>query len=708
MALSDYDVLTYGYGAGLAAIKLKHFSATDAPTFAPRISSSQTETDLDGTLHYTFPVDHGFNHKYDEDNKNYRVFGNYNTVDGNLYPNLPFSSISTGSTYTGLTYNWSAKTSTHKASYLAYRENATNKIYQIDTAGTLTALSPPAAVSAASLAITGITPHKTYLYFGFNNATLSANAYRYNIPAGTWQDITGAIYKFASLRNRLYGVQISGEVWSVTNEEAAGAATYTSITKAGPWNAAWDQVLEVCTFNGAIWITKQSGLYRFDGVDAIRIFDHRLDYMTEHQGALYFLHAGWLTRFNGSLYEKIKYFGSAEPIQDLQSHSGNLYILTAPNVTDFKFGGHSGTDGTIDNRIFEFDGVNFRVIYEADETTSLKLLSSVGDRLLMPTAPNGSFAASIKQLNFADRYKAKSSAAPDPYIITADFDGSLPNIIKLLRSVEVDVANADSSSSISITYERFINGTWSSVSGTLAIASLNAKRNIVRLPDDFEPNIFERLRLKVELNAAVASSISLTSFTIHYTLHPTRKKDFTLTIPIFNDDEPTESLTSPLGMEHESYTVTHANAKNYYFEELFAPDNGHFYLTSPDYSVLHAAELASDTAMIVKGAFGHSTTTRQQLALIVDPDDISTYEVISYSVSSMIGHNTTSLSFVTRGLANTVALDWDAGSYIYPLYEIGNSRVLTDIIDLSPTSAIVTSNGSKQVQRELTVKLTEV
>ena len=114
---------------------LDDLTISEVEPFVPRISESREQTDLDTTLLQTFPVTHGFSKTMSDDNKNYRVVGNYNPVDGNLYPKLPYSSAgSTGATHTGSSGYVSAKVSTYNATYIAIRDSTVNRLYKITSA----------------------------------------------------------------------------------------------------------------------------------------------------------------------------------------------------------------------------------------------------------------------------------------------------------------------------------------------------------------------------------------------------------------------------------------------------------------------------------------------------------------------------------------------------------------------------------------------
>ena len=313
-------------------------------------------------------------------------------------------------------------------------------------------------------------------------------------------------------------------VYSVTNETAASAATYTLLKAVGPSEPDTDRPNAFVEFNGAGWIAKNSGLYRFDGADVVKVFPGQCLLLTAHQGALYWHTNGWLYRFNGSLVEKLQYFGNAEYIIDIQSHLDSLYVLTSTNATDYKFAG-SDADGTIDNRIFEFDGANFRVIFEEDLVVPINMISSVGNYLVIATGSSVSAACSANLINFADRYKVTTSTSQTAYIITADFDGGLPNIPKLLRRIQVDVDNTSTTTRATIQYQRFIGSTWSDWSTAEPFsfsASTTAGTSTINIPTSSlvsttNRSLFNRSRVKVTIDGtATGLSFALKGGTNQY------------------------------------------------------------------------------------------------------------------------------------------------------------------------------------------------
>jgi hypothetical protein len=54
-----------------------------------------------------------------------------------------------------------------------------------------------------------------YLVVVTQSASLSVNTYRFDMVAGSWQDVGGSVNRIAVLRGRLYGVQANGNIWTV-------------------------------------------------------------------------------------------------------------------------------------------------------------------------------------------------------------------------------------------------------------------------------------------------------------------------------------------------------------------------------------------------------------------------------------------------------------------------------------------------------------
>lgn len=714
-----YPVFLYSSGdTSLTAFMPSSLSVSEAESFVPRISESKGETDLDGTLHYTFPVNHGFSKVVSDDNKNYRVAGVYNPIDGTLYHSLPYSTLSTGSSYTGTNFSYTAKAQTHLGSYVAARENGVNKLYETNGTPTNTSMTLPAGLSGATTSITGITFHKNYLFLGVQTQAAAANSYRYNIVTSTWQDITGTIFKFGAIRNLLYGVSIHGTIYSVTNEEVAGAATYTLITNAGPTaHASWDYVLNVVSYNGALWISKLSGLYRFDGTSAVQIFTFRPDILTEYNGALFFMYNGWLCRFNGSLFEKLQYFGNSERVVDLQPHANNLYILTAPNISSYKFGG-SSNDGSIDYRVFEFDGVNYRVFTEEDSVIAAGMLSSVGDHLLMPMIPNATFSNSVYSFNFANRYTARAAGAMTPYIITADFDADLPNIEKLLRSIEVDVDHAGASDTVTIQYEPYSVDDWIGYSAPITFNPYNQFRNKQIYPptyalDPVPITRFRRIRLKVKLNSAAASNASLKSVTIHYTVHPRRRRRFNMSFDVIGNDDAMNKQVALDGTDITASAISDMYAINHF---LGTTVYGGSYLIGPEMTKLYSDVTSGATSIYVSSDFMwnyesiYTYSSNNDLALFcIINSSTHAFEIFSVSDITTSG-SSKKIDVFDRGMFGVQAKAFTAATpcYVFPLVQIGNSRLISDSIIVQPENFPESSVGSRHIKRRLNIELTEL
>lgn len=689
----------------------------EADNFAPRITSTRGETDLDSTLHHTFDLTAGFNKLFTEENQNYRVFGHYNELDGTLYPSLSWSTFSTGSSYLGSNAWWSAKCTTHMASYVAFRENGTNKLYRVTASG-VTAVTLPAAISGASVEITSLLFHKGYLWVAGENSSNYFNLHRYNIAANTWQDVSGYGVFWFKLRDNLYHINRTSGIYLGSNLESSGSASWTLLKIAGASNPTTDLPVAALDWNGAAWIAKRSGLYRFDGVDVVQIFDFYPQYLTPYNGALYFVTNGYLYRFNGSLLEKIQYFGSADQVTDLQMHLDRLYIMTVPDTATYKFSG-SSNDGTVDTRIFEFDGVHFRVIDEVDESAAVFKLASVGNLLLVLLGSSTSTSSGVRYYDFSKRYQATTAGAVKSYIITADYDGDLPNITKLLRRVQVDLDNPASTDQVTLQMQRYLDGDWSSWSSvfTLTPSASSDQANTFTFPlrsdlTTATAATFEKIRLRVSLvPTATGSTASLRSVTLHYTLHPRVRSKVTATFNItgsatFDAKTALDGTANPLTAAEEYYLL----------RQMFVPSAyGGTLLLGVERARLHTAvtTITQDLIDVTPDfyiSFRDAAAANQAYSPMVALVDFTNSKIEVVRVSSIEQQADKSVLHVHyRGDYRTTKQTFTTDTtHVFPVMPIGRQRLISDEIITQPEVIEPDPTITRQIQRRVTIEMTEL
>lgn len=714
--LARYPFLLYkpedaAFPVGVAAEGL---TISEADTFSPRITSTRGETDLDSTLHHTFPVNNGFNKNFTEDNQNYRVVGNYNAVDGNLYPKLPYTSLSSTSTYLSSDTSWTARATTYNALYIALREGSTNALYKITNAGVASKITLPAAISGSASPITSIVFHKNYLFVAGETASATYfNLHRYNITANTWQDVSGFGVFWFKLRESLYHINKSSNIYLGSNLEAAGSATWTAIKVAGVSDQNTDLPDSALEWNGAAWIGKQSGLYRFDGVDVVQIFDKYPQFLRSHQGALYWVTSGWLYRFNGSLIEKLQYYGASERVIDIEPVASNLYILTSVDVSNYVYGGKDSS--VVLHRIFEYDGASFRVFDELQVVVTT--LASVKDLILTGYRATTYVAAGFYKHDLESRYKVTTSTSQTAQILTADFDGDLPNIRKQLRRIQVDLDNALAADSITAEFQRYADGVWSAFSAPYTLFPIDSTyaMNIFTFPargsvTTAHYTVFEKIRIKLTLSPSVGSSVSLKSLTVHYTLHPRTRTKIIATV-LVSGDNPLEAKTNFDG----SRTSLSANKENYELRQYLLPSvRGGTLLLGLDRAKLHTAVSTTGqmTIRVTPGFylnFYEATTSRNESPLVALVDSVnSKIEIVRISAVTQYA-SYTELTVHYRGEYRTVAQTFaTATTHVFPVMPIGRQRLVSDQVVTQTKVMEQDENATRQIQRRLTIEMTEL
>jgi len=710
MTKPPYDIFLGNIGE-MYGYKTSGFIRDAAPLIAPRFGSAANgQTDLDLSKIATLSdVEGGMFQQFWEDSKKaLRVRGIYNPVNKRLHPTLPSQSTSGYTSFTG-TQVVTAEVSGFGTSFFATRDGSTNKIHRVDSAGVVTTLTIPAAISGSTCSITGLSLHKQYLFIsGMDSATVTFNLHRMDLAALSFQDLGGAFRHTRPLNGVLYGIQSESDFYVITNETIAGAATYTYVKRYGVGSSQISPVRDFVEYNGALYFTKAEGIYRYDGVDARLVIPIYGSLLTVFNGSMYFMSKNWLYEYSGQSLKKLQYFGRGSNICSMTIIADWLALLSQPANNNYSFGGQDD-DANYDSRIYIFDGAGITVFNERLAVSGFPKgtsLSHAGDNLYVFSPSNVTWGSSIAKYDFADVYKKALNNNQGPQIVTSEFDAGFPDVFKSFEGVDIGFDQYLNAETIKVEYA--LEGS-SNYQTLRTLQSVGAGPLYENDKSFIEATgiVFKTIKIRVTMTTPLNSYMTLGPVSISYTLQPRYRNRWQVTIPINGDDQ-TEIITDGSGG-----TITRvANDTAYELSKLIISKNK-FYMIGPDYGRVKTSVSSSDIELRIKGRFMYFPSTQIE-------DSILDYPVLAFRLASGDWYfqrmrqgpydavnNETVLYFGPRNYLGQTAVAIPVDTEVRQAFPVFVTRLIRDNLIIDDTTVNEAATGESQYQRSIVLEITE-
>jgi hypothetical protein len=710
---SLYDIYL-GDKSSLRPYRVASLVRDSAPSISPRFSTGQQgETDLDLLKSASVENVGGgmFQRDFDDTSMVARAIGIYNAYDANLYPTMPRSSATSMSPG----YYPSTKAESATTSFVTFASFSAGTYYNLLSkmtySATYASVTLPAALQNNGFSnITGSCLHKGYLFLASMSLSFGANTHRYDPTFNTWQDIGSNFVSVFTIRDNLYGIQTNSSVWSITNELAAGAASATQITIAGSQDFS-DCCAQPVEFNGAAYIPKPSGIYRFDGVSAIKVLSLYTREMKVFNGALYFVSGFWLYRFDGVNLVRLQFFGSTEILGSttstaslgLSANSDYLFISTVSLTSSYSQGDKFGASASALRRLYTYDGAAFLMLNESADTVGasfssclVTILDTVYD--YFATIPVGSWALDRYSFAISTAFTtAAVTTASRLEITTSEFDDRFPNIFKSLEAIELLYSGMIAGDAIAINYQLFDGKTWGS---WVNLANLSSTSDNYVEITDFSKKLFKRMKINIVATLAAGSTLSIKAPSWRYTLQPRTRWRWQTEILA----EGNSALTDLAG----SLITTDSNELVNYVNQSIKQKTPSFML-GPDYGIVKTTVNSSALSFIIKGQVPMYTDPYSEYQLCAVKNASGVWEIMRVaSVSYASGPDESTITVKERGYIGITAASLNANAEFHLAYRVYINRLLRDSVLLNKNNYSEQASGESQLKRHLTIEIIEV
>ena len=713
MSNSAFDIYL-GDVSALQGYRCRSLQRDSAPLVANKFSTgAQGQTDLDLLKSVSIDSLSGgmFQRDWQDPEKVARAVGIFNPFDKNTYPAPP----STAMSWTGISINYqpNVKAESENYSFIALKDFSAgtyyNQILMVSRAnGNFTKLTLPAPLASNTGSnISGMCLHKGALFIASQNTVGFTNIYRYDIDANTFQDIggSGGTMMFATMRGSLYAINRLSQIYSCTNEMVAGPATFTYLADIGfkDYSALPQSAVD---FNGAMWVAKYDGIYRFDGVTSTKVLALVTLQLQVFNGAMYFMAGSWFYRFDGTNVTKLQFFGNQEYTNNLSMSANSDYLFLQSSVLTTAFQGDKISTASALTRIYTYDGAAFMLFNETAQT-----LSSYAQALMYNAGRVYDFLAQFaftswtidaRKYDLTALFNAASvttgTNGSKLEFTTAEFDDGFPNIFKSLEVLEANYSGLISGDSLAISYQYYDGKTWSAwiAAGTLTSTTGNS----IELTDATK-KLFKRLKVNITLTLAAGSTASLKGGSLRYTLQPRARWRWQATIMAEGNSTIQDRNGNDITADANSFTNSIDKA---------IKQKTPIFMLSPDYGIVKTGINNVALSFIVMGQVAIYTDPYSEYSLCAVKNNSGVWEVLRVATAVYnSGTDETTITVLERGYYGVTAGTINANAEFHIAYKTYITRLMRDAPILDDTTYNEQpTTGESQLQREYLLEITQV
>lgn len=697
---SKYDLEINNVG-----LRIENYRKSETPAFIPRLGAgNQSESEFDllrsksiedfsgGMLQRDWKDDHAF-------------FGSENLVpiydDGVVYPVKQLDNLTN---ITGTKHRVTAWAQTKGMLYLALNHSLAgppyNSIRAIDSSGTVTSITIPTKMQNEPGGINSLVIWNNELWASQGLTSSSACMAWMTISGGTaLTEITGgsqvAFYRMCVFQGQLYGTGagIGGDL-NVTLYKYSGDKTNKQISSVGNVGKNADDFEgKLFIFNGRMLLTRNDGLYAYDGIRLSPIDDassnandRNYRFPTVLKGYLYFWMYDGMYRFNGSMIEKLYDISEVGFPVDVTAGKNRLWIVYnnsayAGSSRYDKSMGYDYSSGTaINGRVAIYDG---KAMFTYSRTINngkpaIEDVSGQGQNDKIVWFNNRIYVFTYYTKNSTGLYFGGSTdelAATGTQawkVISSIFDADFAMINKAIENIEI-VLDGDAPADETITIEYRTTG-FSGSTGWTALGTIKTQSQLQEYVFRTIPAGLKSKKIQFRFSATTTLGYGIRKLIFRYLLVPDFKWQWNFSINAFGDN-PVEPLMLKDGTQ-STQKVSALRGLVYDARATGIPVG----LTDIDQLDLNGAHNSSTTTINI------NTTALLKPFGFVKIDD----EIIRYT-----GKTATTLTGCERGALGTAAAVHSDNVAVFPYYRVLVRTIQQERIEMDDSDLDRTEDNSK-------------
>jgi len=695
-------------------LRVDNYRKSETAAFIPRLGAgTQSESEFDLLRSRSIESFGGgmLQREWKDDNA---FFGSENLVllydDGVLYPVKDLASATNISTAKHTVTAWAQ---TRDTLYLALNHSLAgtpyNSVKAIDSAGTVTSITLPATFTNEPSGITSmvIWNNQLWLSQGYNPST---GRLAYMAVGGTTITEVGtvgsALNQMIVFQGQLYGTGAgTGGDLGVSLYKYTGDTTIKNYTKVGDVGKnADDYNHRLINFSGRILLTRNDGMYAYDGIRLAPIDDASSNandknyrFPTVLKGYLYFWMYDGMYRYNGSMVEKLYDISEVGFPVDVTAGKNRLWIAYSNSA----FSGSSRYDKSMGYDYSSGTAVNGRVaIYDGKAMFTYSRTSNDGK----PASPDVSGQGENNKIvwfrdkifvftyysktnlglyftNSTDELAQTGTASWN--VVTSLFDADFAMINKAIENIEI-VLDGDPPSDETISLQYRITG-FNGSTGWTTLGSIKTQSQLQEYVFRSIPAGLKFKKIQFRAFGTTTLGYGIRKIIFRYLLVPDFKWQWNFTVNAFGDN-PIEPLMLKDGTQ-STQKVSALRGLVYDARATGIPVG----LTDIDQLDLNGAHSNSATTLNI------NTTSLLKPSGFVKIDD----EIIRYT-----GKTSSTLTGCERGMLGTAAASHVDNSAVFPYYRVLVRTIQQERIEMDDSDLDRTEDMSKPSQ--ISIVLQEV
>lgn len=705
-----FDGTKYDVEINSIPYRVSNYVKGEAPAFVPRVASGgQSETEFNMLLSKTLDGFAGgqLQRLWKDDQSAFALESLYPIYeDGTLYP------VNATSTRTDL--------GTGRPIFAAYCRSkdyvfvamygttggGTQTIKRIDTSGTVTSITLPANLSTSARPITDMVLWNGQLWVSGTNGT-TGSLYYMDVTSTTLTEITSGdastyFYKMVIWKGQLYGTNVVNTANFALSRYTGTTASKSYTFLASTPQAAASYNARLFIFNNRIHLSRNDGLYAYDGVQFAAIADltsevseNNFLHATVLKGFLYYFMPDGFYRYNGSLIEKLYDISEIGIPVDMTAGKNRLWMTfrNSSYSTSSRYDKSMGYDysaGTnFDGRICVYNG---KALYTYCRTTTAVKAGS-------PLLPNEGeldkvfwFNDVLYITNYAhpsnDQYylstnESTLSGNKSWRAVTSIFDAGFAMVDKSLENIEL-VLDGVTSTDQSVTIEYRTSG-FAGSTGWTALGTFSTVSKLKQVVSSYVPAGITFRRIQFRLSGTTEAGSGISKFVMRYTLSPDFKWQWDLTALAYGEWPYNPTVLGDGSKDTQAVRDLRSN--------IYAARNSDVPILFVDIDHLD-----------LNGAINAAVTTVVLNSTALIKGD-SGYIKIDNEVMQWTAKTSTNLT-VVRGVLGTSAASHTDNSRVYLAYRVLITQIRGERIMSTDDPLYRTEN--KNLSSEITLQIREV